>query len=154
MPDIDFAFLADAAEAQPGRKFAVLGGGVSRVGGLAFPLRHPHLALVVGLHVAVPELDHEHEVRFVLLRPDGRELSDGAARIRAAGPGDGTDAVLTFSVDLWNLVFDAPGDYSLRLLVDGQERKRLPLRVEKHAVPTDASSTAPVPPFPPPTGQA
>ena len=28
MPDIEYAFLADAAETQPGQKFHVLGGGV------------------------------------------------------------------------------------------------------------------------------
>ena len=49
MPDIDFAFLADAAETVPGQKFHVLGGGVARIGGRRFPLRHPHLALVIGL---------------------------------------------------------------------------------------------------------
>ena len=47
MPDIDFAFLADAAETIPGQKFHVLGGGVARIGGRRFPLRHPHLALVI-----------------------------------------------------------------------------------------------------------
>lgn len=40
---------------------------------------------------------------------------------------DGRDAVLTFSIDLWNLTFPAPGDYSFRLLVNGSERKSLPL---------------------------
>ena len=54
MPDIDFAFLADAAETVPGQKFHVLGGGVARIGGRRFPLRHPHLALVIGLQVTAP----------------------------------------------------------------------------------------------------
>ena len=162
MPDIDFAFLADAADAQPGQKFAVLGGGVSRVGGPNFPLRHPHLALVVGLLVTAPELNSEHELRFVLLAPDGAELSSGAARIRAAGAGDGRDTVISFAIDLWNLTFAEPGDYSFRILVGGSERKRLPLVVERRASATeaDASGDKPVdlggqpPPFPPPTGQA
>ena len=39
---------------------------------------------------------------------------------------DGRDATLTFSIDLWNLTFPSPGDYSFRLLVNGSERKRLP----------------------------
>jgi len=151
MPDIEYAFLADAAEAQPGRKFAVLGGGVSRVGGSVFPLRHPHLALVVGLRVAATELDADHEVRFVLMRPDGQELTSGTAGIRASGPGDGRDSVLTFSVDLWNLVFDDAGDHSIRLLVDGQERKRLDLVVERRE---PVPGAVVVPPFPPQTGQA
>ena len=40
---------------------------------------------------------------------------------------DARDAVLTFSIDLWNLTFPSPGDYSFRILVNGSERKRLPL---------------------------
>ena len=71
MPEIDYAFLADAAETQPGHKFHVLGGGITRIGGRTFPLRHPHLALVVGLLVTAPETEREHELRIVLLDPDG-----------------------------------------------------------------------------------
>ena len=129
MPEIDFAFLADAAETQPGQKFHVLGGGVSRLGGRTFPLQHPHLALVLGLLVTAPEVDREHEIRFVLLDPDGAEVAGGAGRLVARGHGDGRDATLTFSIDLWNLTFPAPGDYSFRILVNGSERKRLPLLV-------------------------
>jgi len=129
MPEIEFAFLADAAETQPGQKFHVLGGGVSRIGGRTFPLRHPHLTLVLGLLVTAPEVDREHEVRFVLLDPDGGEVAGATGNLVARGHGDGRDAVLTFSIDLWNLTFPAPGDYSFRILVNGSERKRLPLLV-------------------------
>lgn len=129
MPEIDYAFLADAAETQPGQKFHVLGGGISRLGGRSFPLRHPHLSLVVGLLVTAPEVDREHEVRFVLLGPDGAEVAGGAGTLVARGHGDGRDTVLTFSVDLWNVTFPAPGDFSFRILLNGSERKRLPLLV-------------------------
>ena len=127
MPDIDFAFLADAAETIPGQKFHVLGGGVARIGGRRFPLRHPHLALVIGLQVTAPETDREHEIRFVLLDPDGGEVAGATGSLSARSQRDGRDAVLTFSIDLWNLTFPAPGDYSFRILVNGSERKRLPL---------------------------
>jgi hypothetical protein len=129
MPDIEYAFLADAAETQPGQKFHVIGGGVSRVGGRTFPLRHPHLALVLGLLVTAPEVDREHEVRIVLLDPDGGEVAGATGNLVARGDTDGRDTVLTFSIDLWNLAFPAPGDYSFRILVNGSERKRLPLLV-------------------------
>jgi hypothetical protein len=158
VPDIEYAFLADAAEARPGHKFAVIGGGVSRLGGPQFPLRHPHLALVCGLLVTAPELGAEHDLQFVLLTPDGQQLSNATAKIMANGPTDGRDSVLTFSLDLWNLTFPAPGDYSIRILVDGSERKRLPLIVEQRAAapgqrPGQAEPPT-QPPFPPPTGQA
>ena len=155
MPDIEYAFLADAADARPGQKFAVIGGGVSRLGGPQFPLRHPHLALVCGLLVTTPELGAEHELQFVLLTPEGNQLSTATAKIMANGPADGKDSILTFSLDMWNLSFPAPGDYSIRIMVDGSERKRLPLVVEMReaAGPQPGRVTAP-PPFPPPTGQA
>ena len=153
VPDIEYAFLADAADARPGHKFAIIGGGVSRLGGPQFPLRHPHLALVCGLLVTAPELGRDHEMQFVLLKPDGGQLSTATATIRAEGSSDGRDTVLTFSLDLWNLTFPAAGDYSIRILVDGSERKRLPLIVERRDMPGGATAT-PAPPFPPPTGQA
>lgn len=157
MPDIEYAFLADAADARPGQKFAVIGGGVSRLGGPQFPLRHPHLALVCGLMVTTPELGAEHDLQFVLLTPEGQQLSTATAKILANGPPDGRDSVLTFSLDMWNLSFPAPGDYSIRILVDGSERKRLPLVVEqREQSPGHAGggrATTP-PPFPPETGQA
>jgi hypothetical protein len=129
MPDIEYAFLADAAETQPGQTFHVLGGGVSRIGGRTFPIRHPHIALVLGLLVTAPEVDREHEIRFVLLDPDGGEVAGGTGNLVARGHADGRDTVLTFSIDLWNVTFPAPGDYSFRILVNGSERKRLPLVV-------------------------
>ena len=127
MPEIDFAFLADAAETQPGHKFHVLGGGITRIGGRTFPLRHPHIALVVGLVVTAPETEREHELRIVLLDPDGAEVTAATGSLMAHGNPDARDAILTFSIDLWNLTFPSPGDYSFRILVNGSERKRLGL---------------------------
>jgi hypothetical protein len=134
VPDIEFAFLADAADARPGSKFSVLGGGVDRIGGQTFPLTHPHLALVIGLTVTAPELRSEHEIRFVLLDLQGHELTSGTASIVAHGENDGRDTVLTFAVDLWSLTFPVPGDYTFRILVDGSERKRLPLSISQLGV--------------------
>lgn len=149
MPEIEYVFLADAAEARPGQKFAVLGGGISRIGGQALPIRHPHLALVVGLRVAPGELGRDHDVGFQLLRPDGTEVASAAARIRADGVPGADDTIMTFSVDLWNLVFETPGAHSLRVAVNGAERKRLPLAVDQ------VVAEGPIqPPFPAPIGQA
>jgi len=156
VPDIEYAFLADAADARPGQKFAVIGGGVSRLGGPQFPLRHPHLALVCGLTVTTPELGAEHDLQFVLLTPDGKQLSNATAKIMANGPGDGRDTILTFSLDMWNLSFPGPGDYTIRIMIDGSERKRLPLVVEQRdqAQGQQQAKSGAAPPFPPQTGQA
>ena len=141
MPDIDYAFLADAAQTTPGQKFHVLGGGVSRIAGSGFPLRHPHLALVVGLRVSQPETGRQHEIRFVLLDPAGGEVAGATGTLVAHSQADARDSTLTFSIDLWNLTFPTPGDYSFRLLVNGTELKRLPLTI----VPASEGQPRPMP---------
>ena len=81
----------------------------------------------IGLQVTAPETEREHEIRFVLLDPDGAEVAGATGSLVARSQRDGRDATLTFSIDLWNLTFPTPGDYSFRILVNGSERKRLPL---------------------------
>jgi hypothetical protein len=133
VPDVDFAFLADAAETIPGQKFHVLGGGISRIAGLQFPLRQPHLALVVGLIVAPGEVEREHELSFSILGPDGSDVANGTGSIVPHASGEQRDALLTFSVDLWNVTFPSPGEYSVSIRVNGSERKRLPLVLGRRA---------------------
>lgn len=127
MPEIDYAFLADAAQTNPGHKFHVLGGGITRIGGPTFPLVHAHLALVVGLLVTAPETRREHELGIVLLDPDGHEVTSASGSLSTRGQDDGRDNIVTFSVDLYGVRFPTPGDYSFRLMVNGSERKRLGL---------------------------
>ena len=81
--------------------------------------------------MTAPETGREHEVRFVLLDPDGRELAGAGGVLRAGPPPDARDSVLTFAIDLWNIGFERAGDHSFRILVDGSERKRLPLLVSE-----------------------
>jgi hypothetical protein len=129
MPDVEYAFLADAAEVQPGSKFHVLGGGITRLTGPTFPFVHPHLALVVGLRLTSVERDREHELGFVVTAPDGSQVASATGRVVSHGPGDASDVVLTIAIDLWNMTLKAAGEHSVRITIDGSERKRLPLVV-------------------------
>lgn len=141
MPDIEYAFLADAAEVQPGSKFHVLGGGITRLNGPSFPFVHPHLALVVGLRITSVERDREYELGFVVTAPDGSEVTTATGRVVSHGPPDATDLVLTIAVDLWNMTLKTAGEHAVRITVDGSERKRLPLLVGRAA-----QAPAPEPP--------
>jgi hypothetical protein len=132
MPEIEFAFLADAAEAQPGQKFNVLGGGISRLSGPSLPFAHPHLSLVVGLRLTAQERNREHEIGFLITAPDGSSVAESTGRVVAHGPADPSDLVLTLAVDLWNLTLATAGEYAVRIMVAGSERKRLPLTVSQN----------------------
>jgi hypothetical protein len=129
MPEIEYAFLADAAEVQPGSKFYVLGGGVNRLSGSQFPFVHPHMSLVVGLRMTSVERNREHELGFVITAPDGAQVANAAGTVVAHGPADASDVVITIAVDLWNMTLKGPGEHAVRITVDGSERKRLSLNV-------------------------
>jgi hypothetical protein len=146
MPDIEYAFLADAAQTAPGGKFHVLGGGITRLSGRDFPLRHPHLAIVVGLRVTAVETGRGHEVKFILLDPDGGEVAAATGNLVAHGNADARDEIVTFSVDLWNLTIPSAGEHSFRILVNGSERQRLGLQVVRMEGP---AADAPPPESPP-----
>ncbi|MGD0862896.1 MAG: hypothetical protein ABSA21_09045 [Candidatus Limnocylindrales bacterium] len=135
MPEIEYAFLADAAEVQPGQKFHVLGGGVTRLSGPSIPFQHPHLSLVVGLRLAATERNREHNLEFILTGPDGSPVTASSGRVVAHGPADPNDVILTLAVDLWNLTFASQGEYTVRILVGGSERKRLGLTVAQSREP-------------------
>lgn len=129
MAEVEYAFLADAAQIQPGQKFGVLGGGISRLTGPSIPFVHPHLALVVGLRLSPAERNREHDLGFRLTDPDGNEVATASGRIVSHGLTEPGDVVLNIAVDLWNLNMRVAGDHAIRIAVDGAERKRLPLMV-------------------------
>jgi hypothetical protein len=135
MPEIEYAFLADAAEALPGQKFSVLGGGVSRLAGPAVPFTHPHLSLVVGLRLTARERDREHELSFLITAPDGTSVAESNGRVVAHGPAETEDVILTLAIDLWNLTLSSAGEYAVRIMIGGSERKRLPLLVTLNVPP-------------------
>jgi hypothetical protein len=129
MPEIEYAFLADAAEVQPGSKFYVLGGGVSRLNGSSLPFVHPHMSLVVGLRLTSVERDREYDLGFIMTAPDGTQVTTATGKVVAHGPADASDLVITIAIDLWNMTLKSAGEHSVRITVDGSERKRLPLMV-------------------------
>lgn len=131
MPKLEFAFLADAAEAEPGKKFYVLGGGVDSIGAAAFPVVHPHLALLIRVMIHPIESERAHTLEIRLIDDDGHELARMEGNFQAAGGPPGREMPMNISLALSNIRFEKQGDYSIELLLDNQHVKSLPLRVHQ-----------------------
>jgi len=130
MPQLDFAFLADAAEAEPGRKFYVLGGGVDSIGAQAFPVVHPHLALLIRLLVHPMEAERPHTLEIRMIDSDGGELAKLEGSFSAtSGAQFGSEIPMNISLAMQNTRFERPGDYSIEILINNQHMKSLPLRL-------------------------
>lgn len=130
MPKLDFAFLADAAEAEPGRKFYVLGGGVDSINAPSFPVTHPHLSLVIRLLVHPAEAGRDHELEIRMMDTDGRSLANVQGTFSATGGGPiGREAPVNMVFNMVNTRFERAGDYSFEILINNEHKKSLPLRV-------------------------
>jgi hypothetical protein len=136
MPKLDFAFLADAAEAEPGRKFYVLGGGVDSINAPSFPVTHPLIALVIRLLVHPAEADHEHSLEIRMMDSDGAALANIQGTFTAAGTAPpGREIPMNLVFNMVSTRFERDGDYSLEILINNQHMKSLPLRLNKYEPP-------------------
>lgn len=130
MPTLDLAFLADSAEAEPGRKFYVMGGGIDQISGPRFPLVHPHISLLMRFLLHPTETGHSHHLEIRLMDSDGGELARIDGNLDAQGtPQPGRELGVNLVINFQNTRFDRAGDYSVEILMNNQHMKSLPLRV-------------------------
>ncbi len=130
--EIDFAFLADAAEAANG-KLHVMGGAFDTIWARHVPLRHPKVSLVLRLLVNAAEFDRKHKVEIRIMHEDGKTIppSVGGELVIQKNPNlpkgwkQGFLSVMNF-VDT---TFPAFGDYSFELLINNESKKSIPLRI-------------------------
>jgi hypothetical protein len=128
-PEIDFAILADGVHASAG-KIYVLGGGWDTIF-----VRHHTLGL--GLRIRVPwtKTDEELTLSVDLVDEDGKSLFGERRPVqnfrvaRPAGLPDGSDVGFVRTMTFNGLVFAKPGGFAFRVLIDGEECKRVRFRV-------------------------
>jgi len=132
MPRVEFSFLADAAEAEPGRKFYVLGGGVDTISAASFPVVHPHLSLVMRLVVHPMEAAQPHTLDIKMIDSDGHELTTLQGNFSAEDNArSGKEIPMNIVLNFQNTRFERSGDYSIELFIDGEPASSLPLRLQE-----------------------
>ena len=130
--ELEYAFIATAAQVNDDGRFSVLGGGTDTLRASKLPGAAPPLALVIKLKDDSNATALKHTVEVTMSRPNGktetvlaghpfwltRRLPD-----RAAG--------VTIVVDA-SLRMETPGEHRFHIRVDGEEVKSLPLFVVLH----------------------
>ena len=130
--EVDFAFLADAAEVANG-KLHLVGGAFDTIWTQQVPLNYPKLSLAMRLLLSAAELDRKHKVEIRIMNEDGKVVppSVGGDLEISKNPNlpkgwkQGFMTVMNFA----NLTFPAFGDYSFELIVDNRSEKSIPLRI-------------------------
>ncbi|HUQ62940.1 MAG TPA: hypothetical protein VM121_04230 [Acidimicrobiales bacterium] len=141
------AIVADSAITAEGKLY-LQGGAWYLVSAPALPIRIPRIGLGISIRVAWTDTNQPHNFDVRLQDADGHILALGDAppgsgpedgKIRRIGsdfnvgrpaylqPGD--DQLIPLAMNIDGLVFEAPGRYEFVISIDGEDVKRLPMRI-------------------------
>ena len=129
--DIDFAFLADSAEAVNGKLY-VMGGSIDTIFSPGVPVIHPKLSFAMRLLASAGEVGRKHNLEITVIDEDGKRIAAAAGAIEIGknpnvprGWKHGFLAVLNFA----NLKFDKFGTYSFEVIVNNSSLKSVLLQI-------------------------
>ena len=129
--DLDFAFLADAADVSSGKLY-VMGGAFDTIYVAAVPAVHPLLAVVLRLLLGPMDIDRKHKLEVILHDADGRVIASAPGELMVPkspdSPAGWRQAVL-LPLRFFNTPFQKAGHYLIEILIDDARIKSIPLRV-------------------------
>ena len=131
--DVSLAVLSDFASVTQEGKLNIMGiFGEVNPPGLPFSL--PLMYLVIVFDASPAEIGSEKSIRVVMLDGEGREglrIENNLAVPPAGRPGHRVNfnAILA----LQGVTFQQPGDYQFSVLINGEEKRSVPLRVNEPA---------------------
>ena len=129
--ELDFAFLADAADVSMGKLF-VLGGAFDTIHVPAFPAGHPILAVVIRLLLSPMYLDQKHALEILLLDADAKHIASATGELmvpKVARISCQAGSAVILPLRFFNVPFKQEGYHGIEILADGKKMKHIPLRV-------------------------
>jgi hypothetical protein len=129
--EVPIAVLADYANISQEGKVNVLGI-FSEINPPVLPFVLPQMYLIVSFEAGAAEIGMQKHFRITLLEQDGTELL--ALESEAVVPQPlrpGAHAYMNQVIGLSGITFDRPGDYAFQILVGGEEKRAVPLRVNE-----------------------
>ncbi len=129
--EVDFAFLADAAEVNSGKLY-VLGGAIDTIWASRLPHAQPAFSLVMRIFFTPAELGRVHKVEINVLDEDGKRLAAIGGDLDISKnpnlPKGWKQSFLTV-LNFANLTFSKFGDYSFEVVTNNISLKTVTLRV-------------------------
>jgi hypothetical protein len=129
--ELDFAFLADGAEALGGKLY-VMGGAFDTIWGKKFPAIHPKISFVMRMTFEAAELDRKHHLEILLMDEDGKNIAKmgGPLEIKRNPKAyKGWPHPFLAVMNFINLSFPKAGDYSFNIVCNNTAIKSVPLRI-------------------------
>jgi hypothetical protein len=130
--EVEYAFLADAAQSSSDGKLYVLGGGFDEIRAAKFPAVHPQMALVLKLSLHPSECEREHKTRIELWDADGNRVGpqlDAAFVAARRTDRPASDVYVQLVLNMLQTQFPKPGMYGFQISVDERHLKTVSLGI-------------------------
>lgn len=127
--NVALALLADYANVTREGKLNLLGL-FERINAPALPWVHPQMQLALSLEASPAEYDMTKNVEIKLLDADGNTKFAISSGLKVPREKSGRSVSINTIIAINNLRFDTAGDYAFHILIDGDDKKEIPLRVE------------------------
>lgn len=128
--DLGMILLADYANVDKAGKPNVMGI-FSDISAGSFPVRHPVMYLVTSLRATTAEAGGTRKLTIKMLDEDGDEKLAWGPRDIQVPQFTGRRIEITHILRLTDVVFEKPGMYEFRVLVDNDDKGALPFMLEE-----------------------
>ncbi len=126
--EVKLAVLADYSNISKEGKLNLLGI-FDIIRARSFPAVHRNMQLVMILEAPSSEADTNKNVQVMLLDADGKRIFEVEAQLKLAEPAPGEIIKSPQILNLNNIPFGGPGDYAFCILINGEEKGRVPLKL-------------------------
>lgn len=131
MITIPLALVVDYANITREGKLNLLGI-FDQVRATSVPAIHPQMRLVIVLEADRGEVNREHNIKIEMIDADNTQTPVKIeGKMKFGAPPSGENVRFNQIIQLNNIQFDKFGDYSFKILVDGEVKKSIPLKVIK-----------------------
>ncbi len=126
--EVSLALLADYSNVTREGKLNLLGL-FDRINAPALPWTHPQMQLVLSFQASPAEYDMMKTVEIKLLDADGNTKFTISSELKVPREKSGRSVPINTMIAINNLRFDTEGDYAFHILIGGDDKKTVPLRV-------------------------
>ena len=126
--EVTLALLADSANVSREGKLNLLGI-FNVIHAQAFPAIHPKMQLVLSFEATHAEVGRQKSVEIVLFDADNNKLGSITGQLVIPKGESGYPIQLNHIIDIPPLKLEKPGDYAFRILIGGEDKKSITLRV-------------------------
>ncbi|MBA7663758.1 hypothetical protein ES703_71806 [subsurface metagenome] len=132
--DVKLALLADYVNMTPEGKLNLMGL-FTVINAPTLPWSHPQMQLVLQMEADPAEWGKQKKIEIILMDQDANTILTIGSELTVPKGKSGKPVQINTILNFHNVTFKTAGDYAFVILIGGETKERIPLRVN-HSPPT------------------